>query len=467
MPRRCFPPLPDGAPGFSGRSGRGRGEREAALLDAAASCLETVERRAARWGVYGGLCGGGVAGLALAKLRAAQLLADKPEVFREARLARPGAPWAGWAPETFAREALESLAAAKEIMARDGEAGGCTFLCGLSGVLALQAQAWDVLGDAEGVQRALEALLKHSRLATQLPSEDCDLLYGRYGCLWGLLSVRNLWGSLRAGAERGRPGPAKGSIGELVAELTEQVLEEGRRNGAAGPGAAGAGEALPLLYRWRGKAYLGAAHGLVGILNTLLYLPQECLGGSDRFEDICRTVECLVALRLPGGNLPASLENRNDRLIQWCHGCPGLVHLLLHPGLGGSGGRSRVRGLLRGALEAGQVVWERGLLKKGLGLCHGVSGNAYSFLAQYRHTGDPKHLRRAEQFAAVVADSVASGLASPGAGSEGALEQLLDAPDRPASLMEGVGGAICLFLDLLDPANATFPGFDLPRPPKE
>lgn len=47
------------------------------------------------------------------------------------------------------------------------------------------------------------------------------------------------------------------------------------------------------------------------------------------------------------------------------------------------------------ALQCGEVVWHYGLLKKGYGLCHGAAGNAYTFLALYRHTQDPKHLYRA------------------------------------------------------------------------
>lgn len=38
------------------------------------------------------------------------------------------------------------------------------------------------------------------------------------------------------------------------------------------------------------------------------------------------------------------------------------------------------------AKESGEVVWSRGLLKKGYGLCHGVSGNAYSLMALYTFT---------------------------------------------------------------------------------
>jgi len=50
---------------------------------------------------------------------------------------------------------------------------------------------------------------------------------------------------------------------------------------------------------------------------------------------------------------------------------------------------------LEDALQCGEVVWHCGLLKKGYGLCHGAAGNAYTFLALYRLTQDPKHLYRA------------------------------------------------------------------------
>ena len=36
------------------------------------------------------------------------------------------------------------------------------------------------------------------------------------------------------------------------------------------------------------------------------------------------------------------------------------------------------------AKRAGDLVWERGLLKKGPGLCHGVAGNGYTFLHLYQ-----------------------------------------------------------------------------------
>jgi len=49
------------------------------------------------------------------------------------------------------------------------------------------------------------------------------------------------------------------------------------------------------------------------------------------------------------------------------------------------------------ALKCAEVVWQRGLLRKGYGLCHGVSGNAYTFLAVYKLSGDLTHLYRAHK----------------------------------------------------------------------
>ena len=40
-------------------------------------------------------------------------------------------------------------------------------------------------------------------------------------------------------------------------------------------------------------------------------------------------MDYLLTLCFPSGNLPSSLESGDkDRLVQWCHGAPGLVHLL-------------------------------------------------------------------------------------------------------------------------------------------
>ncbi len=54
---------------------------------------------------------------------------------------------------------------------------------------------------------------------------------------------------------------------------------------------------------------------------------------------------------------------------------------------------------LEAAGRSGEAVWSRGLLKKGPGACHGVSGSAYALLALYRATHNPMWLHRALHFA--------------------------------------------------------------------
>ena len=58
---------------------------------------------------------------------------------------------------------------------------------------------------------------------------------------------------------------------------------------------------------------------------------------------------------------------------------------------------------------------------QGLGLCHGISGNAYAFLSLYRVTKDDLYKRRAQQFALFMVDH---------------WQELVDVPDTPLSLYE-------------------------------
>lgn len=104
---------------------------------------------------------------------------------------------------------------------------------------------------------------------------------------------------------------------------------------------------------------------------------------------------------------------------------------------------------LQAAVDAGEVVWNRGLLKR-VGICHGISGNAYVFLSLYRLTGDVKYLYRAKAFASFLLDR-AEKLISEGKMHGG---------DRPYSLFEGVGGMTYLFLDMDEPFRARFPAYE-------
>lgn len=50
---------------------------------------------------------------------------------------------------------------------------------------------------------------------------------------------------------------------------------------------------------------------------------------------------------------------------------------------------------LKEAIECAEVIWQRGLLRKGYGICHGTAGNGYAFLSVYKLTKEKKYLYRA------------------------------------------------------------------------
>jgi lantibiotic modifying enzyme len=135
--------------------------------------------------------------------------------------------------------------------------------------------------------------------------------------------------------------------------------------------------------------HIGAAHGIVGILQTLLQLEKDELQTLEpSFPDLSECIESTIdslqnkyCFESPG-NLMSSVSSSctsgktADRLVHWCHGAPGFVLLLIHA--------SRVfqkpHYLELAKNIATRVVWPRGLLKKGLGLCHGIAGNGMVLL---------------------------------------------------------------------------------------
>mmetsp|Transcript_89525 Transcript_89525/g.239390 ORF Transcript_89525/g.239390 Transcript_89525/m.239390 type:complete len:219 (+) Transcript_89525:3-659(+) len=191
-----------------------------------------------------------------------------------------------------------------------------------------------------------------------------------------------------------------------------------------------------------GEEYLGAAHGVVGVVYTLLHVPHVTSSARD-LADLNRTVDWILAQMFPSGNLPCVAGDRDDELVHFCHGAPGVIPMLLK-----AWKELRRQDCLEAALRAGDVIWQRGLLRKGPGICHGVAGNGYAFLSLFRATGDPKHLHRALQFGVFLFSKRAQ------KGSR--------TPDAPYSLFEGIAGSVCFLLDLEDPPRSAFPLFELP-----
>ena len=120
--------------------------------------------------------------------------------------------------------------------------------------------------------------------------------------------------------------------------------------------------------------YVGAAHGLCSILQMLLCFPA-CFDGKSEIEtDLKNATEFILQCKQDNGNYPPVVgeeqqQRGGNELVHWCHGAPGVVYLMVKAYM-----HWREEKYLKAAFECGDVVWEKGLLTKGPGICHGVGG---------------------------------------------------------------------------------------------
>ncbi|KAJ6990953.1 hypothetical protein D5086_015232 [Populus alba] len=305
-----------------------------------------------------------------------------------------------------------------------------TFLCGRGGLYALGAVAANYKGDHQGRDFFLKLFLEvaQERALPVGPEEggfgmSYELMYGRAGFLWAALFINKHLGE-----------------GTLPSDLLLPVVDAVLAGGRAG---ASDNAACPLMYRWHGTRYWGAANGLAGILQVLLNFPLS----KEDVEDVKATLRYMVSNRFRhSGNYPSSEGNPRDKLVQWSHGATGMAITLCKA----SEMFPNDREFRDAAIEAGEVVWKSGLVKK-VGLADGAAGNAYAFLSLYRLTGESIYEERAKAFASFLYHN-ASGLVTIGH-ARGA--------DHAYSLFQGLAGTACLWFDLLKPESSRFPGYEL------
>ncbi|KAL8243462.1 hypothetical protein R6Q59_009720 [Mikania micrantha] len=290
-----------------------------------------------------------------------------------------------------------------------------TFMLGRAGVCALGAV---IAKQANDNNLCDYYLLRFGEI--KIPKDIPDeLLYGRAGYLWACLFLNKNFGQNTISSAHMRT-------------ITDEIIKSGRKLCT---------KECPLMYEWHGKRYWGAAHGLIGIMNVLM----DMVLTEDELEDVKSTLFYMIKNRFSSGNYPSSEGSGSDCLVHWCHGAPGVTLTLAKA--------AKVFGdeeFYKAAMEAGEVVWKRGLLKR-VGICHGVSGNAYAFLSLYRLTGDVKFLYRAKAFANFLHEKSALLL------SQGTMH----GGDHPFSLFEGIGGMAYLFMDMVEPLEARFPAYEL------
>lgn len=290
-----------------------------------------------------------------------------------------------------------------------------TFLLGDGGPLAIAAVIYDKLGKKEKSKEFISKIISmRGCILEDIPNE---LMNGRTGYLYAVMFIR-----AHLGVEQ---------IPDAIPDETvAMALKLGQKF------AAKKGVLSPLMYEWHDKMYLGACHGISGILTLLLQCSLKSV--QTHMDDLIRpSVDYVQRLQFPSGNYPSSLGNDTDRLVHWCHGAPGIIHMLVL-----AYKEFKDEKYLESAGRCGDIIWKYGLLKKGYGLCHGPAGNAYAFLELYKATKDEKHLHRACKFAEWCLDF----------GKHGCSE-----PSRPYSLFEGSAGTVYFLTDLLQPLKAKFP----------
>ncbi|VDL83369.1 unnamed protein product [Nippostrongylus brasiliensis] len=163
-----------------------------------------------------------------------------------------------------------------------------------------------------------ELVLKIEKTADVLAADDYpsdEILVGRAGFLSGVLWIRQAYGSNLVSDS-------------CVQKVLSAMISSGKRYSSRhkSPSA--------LMYDYHGTEYLGAAHGLAGILQTALG------------------------------------ERGDDQLVHWCHGAAGVILLCLTLWK-----RYGDQKYFKAALRCGELIWNKGVLKKGPGICHGVGGN--------------------------------------------------------------------------------------------
>ncbi|KAF2863379.1 hypothetical protein K470DRAFT_268188 [Piedraia hortae CBS 480.64] len=173
------------------------------------------------------------------------------------------------------------------------------------------------------------------------PETENEFLYGRAGYLYLLRLVKASFTD--------QPKTLQ-LIGDTQEDVIDAILDS------------------PRPWKWHGKVYIGAIHGAIGIIT------QVVLTNPTKYaEKLEAELAVLLTYQYESGNFPSSVPPERDRLVQVCHGAPGVIISLLSirdyfPNL---------RDKIEKAITKGrQCILERGLLTKEPCLCHGISGNA-------------------------------------------------------------------------------------------
>ena len=216
------------------------------------------------------------------------------------------------------------------------------------------------------------------------PEANNEWMYGRAGFLYLLRFVKICFAD-------------DPKVKELINDTEDEVIEAIMES--------------PRPWKWHGKAYMGAAHGAIGIITQIVLTD---VNWAPKLE---AELGALLSYQYDSGNWPSSIPPGKDRQVQVCHGAPGVIISLksiqkYFPKLNDKMERAIAKGR--------ECILERGLLTKEPCLCHGISGNALAL--------DSPHF---EHFLTFTTGHEMKAMKRDG---------LLEPSDDPASLWTGEAG---------------------------
>lgn len=172
--------------------------------------------------------------------------------------------------------------------------------------------------------------------------------------------------------------------------------------------------------------------------------------------------------------LPLSCLMVFNLALRWCHGAPGILILFStllrrfhQPPLPSTSSQSEptstltippplISALKKSLLQGADLVYTHGLLRKGVGLCHGISGSIYALLSVSDTLADHNTKGKAnpEGSRALTIDNrllQAIHLAQMATSYESLTYDKgeMYVPDRPYSLYEGVAGMCCAWVEIV------------------
>lgn len=329
----------------------------------------------------------------------------------------------------FLLKAEEYLKPALHVLAKNPRVNDIPgFILGHCGVYAIAAAFYNAVGNHELSARYRNSFYNAAETCKEQHFLRCgsdELFVGRAGYVLGALWMAT---------ETSTPIKSK-DLFDICNVIVASGKEYSRNMKSSSP----------LMYSYYDVEYLGAAHGLCSILQVLLSVPGYTEAHPKESKYIQESVDYLLNLQDSEGNFPCATDEikrgRND-LVHWCHGAPGVIYMLAKAYL-----KWNDEKYLKACHKAAEVVWRKGLLRKGPGICHGIAGNGYVFLLMFRLTGDNKYLYRAIAFAKFMESDE--------------FKREARVPDNPYSLYEGIAGTACFLSDLLLPERASFPFSDV------